>query len=325
MAGRKDNEEEVLEIEGEEEQAEGEGEGEGEPEDRGDDPDPAVNLKTLKKVAGAEEEGEGDGEGDGEEEAEGKGPPKTVPYSRLAKEVAKGKALEEELEQLRASKGKGAAEEEAPEEEVEAFDFDAKEEAYLKAASMGEYDEAKKIRREINAALKAEAMVEATNEAVKTINASESQREFGKAVAETLKAHPWLNDKGDDADPDAIEQVVALRNLYISKGKSAADALREAAAKVAKTRPKAEPEEEEGEEGEDDGKGKKKPTAKEIAEAARAKEARKRGALAAEDQPAALKGKGNRTSEGAQLNIEDMTEEEFDALPEAEKKKARGD
>jgi hypothetical protein len=71
---------------------------------------------------------------------------------------------------------------------------------------------------------------------MQTVTANERQRDFNTAVAETLKKYPWLNDKGDEADDDAIEEVVVWRNHYIGKGKTPADALREAAAKVAKTR-----------------------------------------------------------------------------------------
>lgn len=316
MAGKGKQEEQDLD-DAQEEVIEDEKVKEADKDDRGDDADPDVNAETLKKVAaGAEEEESTEEEGEGEEE---KKTPKTVPYGRLAKVTAEKAALEEELAELRKSKAaeKGAEEE----EQEEAYDFKAKEREYLKLVSEGEIDAAADLRVEIDDRRADENQARATAAAVETIGRTEADREFGKAVTETLKKHPWLDNKSPDADKEAIDDVVAFRDYYITKKQmSPADALRKAAERVAKTR---EPDEAEAEEEDAEEKGKAK--AKEAA-AARTKEALKKAAAAAEKQPAAIaKGKGNRTSEDAQLDVAEMDEDTFDKLPAEEKKRLRGD
>lgn len=331
---RSDNEEEVIDGEAEVEAGEGE-EGEEGAADRGDNAEPEVTLKNLKKVAGAgDEEGDGEEEVDGEAEAEGEaeggkkgGPPKTIPYGRFSKEVAKNADLAAENERLRKAAGvTEEAEEAADEEEVEQFDHDAKEKEYLVAVSQGDFDTATALRKEINAQLKAEAKAEASADAIQIVGRAEQQKNFTSAVNDTLKKYPWLDDKGDEADEEAIESVVALRNHYIhTQGLAPAEALRKAADKVAKGRTAAESAEEEGEEGE--GAEKLSPEQKRVrAEKERKREATRKGVDAQGKQPPALKGKGDRGHEGGTGKaVEDMTDEEFDKLSEADKKKARGD
>lgn len=335
MAGKvqqSDSEEEVIDGEAEAEVEEGEGEeGKESAADRGDNAEPEVTLKNLKKVAGtSDEEGEGeeeaDGEAEGEAEGSKKGPPKTIPYGRFSKEVAKNAELEAENERLRKAAGvTEESEEAAEEEEVEQFDHDAKEKEYLTAVSQGDFDTATAIRKEINTQLKAEAKAEASAEAVQIVSRAESQKNFTSAVNDTLKKYPWLDDKGDAADAEAIESVVALRNHYIhTQGLAPAEALRKAADKVAKGRTAAEGAEEEGEEG--DGE-KLTPEQKRVrAEKERKREATRKGVDAQGKQPPALKGKGDRGHEGGTTKaVEDMSEEEFEKLPESEKRKMRGD
>ncbi len=319
MAGKTKQEQDLDDAQEEvidEEQVEEEGEDKDAP-DRGDDPDPDVNEDTLKKVAAEGDEAAAEEEADADESEEGaKKTPKTVPYGRLAKVTAEKAALEAELEELRAKK---PAKEEQAEEEEEAYDFKAKEREYLKLVSEGELDAAADLRVEIDDRRADENQARATAAAVETIGRTKSDEDFGKAVAETLKTYPFLDNKSPEADKDAIDDVVAFRDHYITKkGLSPAEALRKAAERVAKDREEAESEAEEAEE-----EGKEKAKA---AGAARTKAAVKKGAESATKQPPTIaKGKGNRTSEDAQLDVQEMSEDDFDKLPAEEKKRLRGD
>ena len=53
--------------------------------------------------------------------------------------------------------------------------------------------------------------------------------------------------------------------------------------------------------------------------------ARTKNADAANRQPPELGGKGDRATQTARLNVAEMSEEDFAALPAAEKKRLRGD
>lgn len=329
MAGRNGNhqddaQEEVIEDNEEREGEEGDENEQDEKDDRGDDADPAVNKDTLKKVAGAgkgdkkDESEEGEEEEHADDESESDKAPKVVPRARLNQEIERRKALEEENARLKKAAGDKEAEE-AEEEEETGYDFDAKEEEYLKLVSEGELKAAAALRREINQALKEEAKAEATVEAVQAVSGAAKKEAFDKEVAAVLKEYPWLDDKDKkNADHEAIEEVVEWRNFYITqKGMAPAEALRKAAERVAKSR-----DEDEAEESAEEEDGKEK--AKEAGEE-RTKTAIKKGAETASKQPPPTKGKGNRSSEEQQLNVEDMDDDAFDKLPAAEKKRLRGD
>lgn len=325
---------EGLNIEDNEEELDTEGaeqEEEGSEADRGDDLHPEdKDTKGLAAVAGGEEEEE---EPEEEEQAGGripKGRFNEVNERRIRAEE-RARVLEEELARVRGGSqgGGGKKEEEAP-----AFDYDAKEAEYADAMMEGDKDKALKLRKEINAQLRADAEAEATAKAEQRIMQREAEREFKTAVAAAIEKYPFLDAKSKQANADAIDDVVALRDHYIRKGKSPGDALRMAADKIGPQygKPKkasTQVEEEEEEEGAEDEAPASKSNVTKLADKLKARQqaALTRNAKASAAQPAAISGvgAGSRTKKGEDVDVENLSESEFERMPESEKKRLRGD
>lgn len=293
-----------------EDQGEGQGEG-GQPEDRGDVVDPALTPENLRAVVKAGGEDEGDGSGDGETDDETGQRFQGIPKARFNEVNERRKALETENEELRRQLAERAAPAQAPAAapaEQQPFDVDAKEQEYAAALIEGDTAKAGKIRKEINAHLISEAEARADAK----VEARSQQQLLKDEVALTLKDHPWLNEP-DGAD--ALDLIVAKRDAEIARGKAPHLALREAVAKIA---PRFAP-----------SMDKAPPVGVETdpkAKDTRAIKAIERGAADSLKQPAPLGGAGvGGRANGGQPDVESMTDEQFEALSEAEKSRLRGD
>jgi hypothetical protein len=154
---------------------------------------------------------------------------------------------------------------------------------------------------------------------------TQAAAEFQTAVKETLADYPMLDAKAAQPNRIAIAAVVQIRNEQMQLGKSPAEALRIAAEEVAAemglqkagaAAPAAA--------AADDGK-------KVDQQQARKQQILRRNAQAARAQPADIgtvgAGRGARGAPGSEsdINVRDLTEEEFEALPAAERKRLRGD
>jgi len=304
------------------------GGGTAEDNDRGDVVDPAVTAANLQAVlesgAGVADPGQaGEGEGAGDEEdADGtKHGLQGIPKARFNEVNTRKKELEAENEQLRrdlaaarapAQAAAPAAPAAAPAPAAAQFDPDAKEQEYFAALVEGDQVKASKIRREINNHLVAEAEARAEAKAEQRSIKALIEAE----IVEAFKEHPWLN----TAEATEIHAMIAAaRDVGIERGQPPHLALRAAVAKIApKFAPAAA-----GTAGD--------PPAGALAGGAAKLDTRpaaavKRGAADSLKQPAPLgtAGVGNRASE-AQMDVEEMSDEQFANLSEAEKKKLRGD
>lgn len=100
----------------------------------------------------------------------------------------------------------------------------------------GNKDEALRLRAQIDAEIyrraKVEAKVEAKDEAVQEVLQLEENREFKKAVSESVAKYPFLNDKAPEANREAIDEVIAWRDLYRVQGATPAESLRKAVERV---------------------------------------------------------------------------------------------
>ena len=126
-----------------------------------------------------------------------------------------------------------------------------------------------------------------------------------------IEQYPEFNDSSEFANTEAIGELVEMRDFFIAaKGMSPAEAITKAAEKVARMYGLgAEPEVIDETKPVDD----------------RTVVAIKRGARVAAGQPStAAVGVGTR-QDAAKVNIQTMSEEQFEALPEAEKRRMRGD
>lgn len=207
---------------------------------------------------------------------------------------------EAELDRILASGARAAAPAAKP------FDEAAAEAAYFEAMMDGDQQKAVQIRREINANLQHLARSD-----YQTMQSAQSAMEALDAVTTSaLQAHPWLD---TEAGEEALEAIVALRDRKIASGTAAHLALAQAVAAIA---PRFAPE------GAAPGEG--SPGLAQVADT-RSRRSLIRGATAAENQPPAIQaGLGNRTT-ASRVDVQNLTEEQFDALTPAEKAKLRGD
>lgn len=298
-------------------------------EDRGDtftptaDPDDAEagGGADVAGTAAAGSAGDADGadSGDGRRQA-------GIPKARFD-EVNEGRKealrkLEEaqaEIERLKAGTGAGATAAPAaakPAAQTDAaqaadgFDVDAKEQEYAEALYSGDGKMAASIRREINAHLVTEATTRAREVAATEFTARETQTLLKAAVQTAVAAYPWLNKPEGE---EALDLIVAARDQRIKKGMPPHLALQEAVNKIA---PKFAPEGDTP-----SGESTDTPERKDT----RTAQALARGAADSLLQPPPVQaGIGNRAT-AARIDVESLTDEQYDALPEAEKKRLRGD
>ena len=283
----------------------------------GDTPDNGNTPDTAEQIAAAEAERKralkhvaAEGEEDG-------APPRMIPKGRFDEVNNEKKALQDQLSQALAalaSAGKAAPAPEA-EKTAPAFDLKAAMRERLAAIVRGDDDRALELDEEIQAETLKRARAEARQEfeAGQAEREQRTQAESVQKVAATIKKqYPQLDDKSEEADEDAILFVIARRDALIQKGEAPSEALRKASAIAADRF------------GFGAADGANAPTKTDGA-AARLIATRERNARAAAQQPPELGGKGDRATQTQRANVAEMTDEEFAALPAAEKKRLRGD
>jgi hypothetical protein len=311
--------------------------------DRGDVVDPALTPENLEAVAGAEggeeagstgQDPEGEGaNGEAGEGEHGRQAPAGIPKGRFNEVNQQRKdalaalaAANEEIARLKAAQAPAAATPTpapaatpaAPAPAAKApsaspdqggvFDVEAQEEAYVAALMEGNTKEAVAIRRAINAHLQEEASARATQE----LTARQSAQLLAQAAGNVSQAYPWL-DKAEHAD--VLDLIIAARDRKIAQGMPAHLALVDAANTIA---PKFAPADDGGTPSRVSETG---APAKDLRPAA----AIARGAADSTAQPPALQvGIGERAT-ATRVNVAQLTEEQFEALTPAEKKRLRGD
>lgn len=267
-------------------------------EDRGDVvTDPELTTESPKPVVKDEPK----------EEPEPDTKPQHIPKSRfdevnnrkneLAAELAEAQRV---IESLRAP-----AQKETP--APAAFDEDAKEQEYIDAMLDGNADLAKQIRREINANLreKVTQQVEARNEQRQVVTSLQ------QASAQAVADYPYLD---TEEGAEALELIIAARDAKVARGMNIAEALRSAVASIA---PKFAP-------------ASDAPPTRELTEGkartdTRTANAMARGAADSNLQPPSMQvGAGNRAT-GSRVDVDGMSDEQFENLTTAEKKRLRGD
>lgn len=305
-----------------------------EEEDRGDEVDPSLppdqdeDLELEEGEDGDdsgddddhdEDQGDEDQDDDFDEDAltkiAGAGKSASVPHSRfnevnesLKEERRRRLELEEEL--ARAKGSAPAKKDEDP--KPKAFDFDDAEDRYNAAMLEGDAAAAKAIRREIRAEERKEieeAAQKRAEELYQQRTQEATQRQQQAAVPAVLKESyerfPFLDIEGDAPNMEAIEDVVAFRDYYIAKGETPAKAIAMAVAKVGPR----------------------------FAEPVKAGKEPKKGVELTPEQisrnldrerrtPPLTPGVGER---GANVDIANMSEEDYAKLSEDDKKRLRGD
>lgn len=310
MSGRNDG----LDIEPDdldlEERAQGGEDGEdGGNKDRGDNLEPEGNGEGAEKGA-KPVTAKADEPGDGEDEQI------RIPKARFdevntRRQLAEARAaqLEEENQRLKAGKASAPAEEQQQEQAV---DLKALRKQRTEALMEGDIDKVAELDEQIESEIERRS----TERAMQAMSQREQQREFQKAVKSATEAYPFLNSESKDKNPEAIAEVVEWRDFYINKGMSPAEALTKAVSKVGPQYADiaAEP----------TGKKTTDPSPEDQI-AARRRAIIERNAKLSQPPPTTRQGTGERAERPKADDIEKMTDEDFEKLPAAEKKRLRGD
>jgi hypothetical protein len=214
-----------------------------------DDPEGAVAQQSVKPDDQSEP---GSGEPDNDQpqysadtlaSIAGDDKPKMIPHARFneVNEEAKlhrARVLELE-EELARAKGSAPAAESKKEEVAPQYDFDDAEDRYQAAFLDGDSTKAKQIRAEIRAQERKAAIAEAEQVADRryqankaTDDAKRTKLEFELALTKAYAAYPFLSAESDDKNQDAIDETLVWHQHFVAKGKTPAEALELAAAKI---------------------------------------------------------------------------------------------
>jgi len=235
-----------------------------------------------------------------------------VPKSRLDEVLAKQKALEKQLDDLRAQK-------QEPGEAPEAYDFDAKEVEYQNLVLDGEAQKAAALRKEIRAAERAQLEYEIGSKIGESVSQSQQATALQQAASELEENFPVFNRNSDQYNEGYTQEVIDLRDAFIVKGENPVAALTKAAKFVLREYDLV-----------DMGETAAAPslsgqTAPRLDEVAKKRAEVSRKLKAAESQPPEMPGESSSARGEKPLDIASMTEDEFNALPEATLKRLRGD
>jgi len=235
-----------------------------------------------------------------------------VPKSRLDEVLAKQKALEKQLDELRAQK-------QEPGEAPEAYDFDAKEVEYQNLVLDGEAQKAAALRKEIRSAERAQLEYEFSSKIGESVSQSQQATALQQAASELEDNFPVFNRNSDQYNEGYTQEVIDLRDAFIMKGENPVAALTKAAKFVLREYDLV-----------DMGEVAAAPSlsaeaAPRVDEVAKKRAEVTRKLKAAEAQPPEMPGESSTARGEKALDIASMTEDEFNALPEATLRRLRGD
>ncbi len=226
-----------------------------------------------------------------------------IPRARFNEVNDRRKALESENEELRAQLAarNGTAATQAPAAD-QGFSIEEAEERYGQLMADGDMKGAAALRMQINAAIEDKAF-----ERFRHATANDKARvDMNATVEDLLGQFPWLD---EPEGAEALELIVALATSKRQAGMDAATAVRQAAMLVA---PRF---------GAPAGVGQQGAPSGDI----RTQRANQRGASHSMQQPPLPQaGMGNRATP-VTVDTSKLSDDEYMALPEAERKKARGD
>jgi|TARA_B110000438_G_scaffold292960_1_gene332069 hypothetical protein len=240
-----------------------------------------------------------------EEPVEEKQKSPMVPKARLDEVLAKQKALQKQLNEQAQAQAEIQAE--AP-----VYDFDTKELEYQQLVLDMEPEKATLLRQEIRQAEKETMMFEMQQQMGQTVQLNQEAVQL-QATAQVLQEqHPILDENSQEFNEATASEVIELRDAFIVQGYQAADALTKATKyvvgniepiTVAQEAPKQNVE-----------SIQKKKVA-----------AVKKKIDASQSQPPELKGQGNAERGEGTLDVNSLSEDEFNALPEETLRRLRGD
>ena len=169
----------------------------------------------------------------------------TIPFSVLEAERQRVRELEQQLQATQeAAKEPPKVAPIEPVKPVASVELDAEMKALFAERDEAFYSGEAEKAAELNAKIFAIQQERATQAAVERIEARNAERkaeedqvktvsEIESRVAAAVEKYPFLDFKGPQANRDAIDLVVAQRDLLIARGVPAPDAIDQAIAKVA--------------------------------------------------------------------------------------------
>ena len=241
-----------------------------------------------------------------------------IPKSRFDAINERRKQAEREAADLRRQleeRSQQSTREQPAQEQAPAFDFDAKEQEYMEAVVDGDFDKAKQIRGEIRQAEKAEFERVATEKAERTTSVSKQQADLDASIKAAEDTYPELNPTSEGFDSVLVDEVADLMGGWVRSGKyTPAQAMDKAVKTVAKLYDLG-------------GEAKQelqteKPS---LREKTSIKEEVRKKTKAAAATPPAMDKAGEGVAKEIKVDINDLSEDEFDALPESKLRELRGD
>jgi hypothetical protein len=242
-----------------------------------------------------------------EEVTEQKAP--MVPKSRLDEVLAKQKALQKQLDDY--TKSQEEAKQQLPD-----YDFASKEAEYQTLVLDGEAEKAVALRNQIRQAEKDQFMFEVQQKMGQTVQQSQELTELQAKAAEIQASFPVLDENSAEYDVELQNEVLSLRDAFITQGYVPADALTKATEyTIAAKKPEL--------------LNPQTASSNVSQETKKTQELQQKANVskklqAADSQPPQMKGEstGNKTKN---LDINKLSEKEFGALPEDTLRRLRGD
>ena len=223
-----------------------------------------------------------------------------IPKSRFDEVLAKQKALQKKLDDALAPQVEDVKE--APE-----FDFDTKEIEYQTLVMEGESEKATQLRKEIREAEKQQMMFEVQAKMGQTVSQNQEMVDLQTKATQLESMYPELNQANPEFNQDKTNEVLELRDAYMTQGYMGADAL-DKAVKLLMGTPATQAQ-------------KADPVQEKIVEKKKIANTTKK-VQASEKQPPAMKGK-NKVEK--KVDINKMSVDEFAALPDETLRRMRGD
>lgn len=273
--------------------------------------EPEAEEESEEPVAEVEEAEEPVAEAEPEPEPEKKD--HMVPKSRLDEVLQKQKALQKQLEDMKKAQQPA---ENAP----DPYDFDSKEKEYMNLVLDGKEADAVRLRQEIRTAEKASLQFEMTEQMQQTVQHN-AQATALQAAANELEANfPVFDQNSESYNESYTQEVIGLRDAFIMQGFDAVDALSKAANFVLTTNNLVAPEP-----ATSTLDAPAAPKQKAVDEVAKKRAEVSKKLKAAEAQPPELPGESSAARGEKAVDVSTMSEDEFNALPDATIKRLRGD
>ena len=271
----------------------------------GDDVEPEVDKDDKD---GEEEVEDREQRTDDDEEEEPEKKKQGIPKKRFDKVNERMKKAEDRLKQLE-------REQLAADDVVEdAYDFDAKETEYQELLLDGKTGDASKLRGEIRAAERESIRKEMSETGTNSAQMLSDSQVINARAIEVEKQFPALDSKSDDFEPELLDDISMYTEGYITKGLSRPDAFNKAIKTVAKLNDLEDATTEASDTEEADKPKKQKRKVKEKLEA----DGKQPANIADTGEAGGDNGLGN-------VDINKISDADYDKLPEDTKRRMRGD